>query len=181
MPDSGSRPARSQSDQPVTRPYTMAPGPVPTAPPEVTSVSMPLASVPTPAPPPPISSPPVQSFRLSGDGYPTGTPEYGNGAVPRPAADVPPPGSRASWPLVGEAMRDSTDSIRAAEPQTYEPQTYEPQTYESQTYGSPVGESRTYESRTYGSPAAETHTDSIRLPESHTGDYPRLDEPFTGD
>jgi hypothetical protein len=175
MPDSGSRPARSQSDQPVTRPYTMAPGPVPTAPPEVTSVSMPLASVPTSAPPP-VSSPPVQSFRLSGDGYPTGTPEFGNGAAPRPAADVAPPGSRASWPLVGEAMRDSTDSIRAAEPQTYEPQTYE-----SQTYGSPVGESHTYESRTYGSPAAETHTDSIRLPESHTGDYPRLDEPFTGD
>jgi hypothetical protein len=171
MPDGGSRPARSQSDQPVTRPYTMAPGPVPTAPPEVTSVSMPLASIPAPAPPPPISSPPVQSFRLGGDGYPTGAPEFGNSATPRPAADVPPPGSRASWPLVGEAMRDSTDSIRAAEPQTYE----------SQTYGSPVGESRTYESRTYGSPAAETRTDSIRMPESHTGDYPRLDEPFTGD
>jgi hypothetical protein len=62
-------------------------------------------------------------------------------------------------------MHDTTDA-RPAEPQTY---------------GSPVAESRTFGSRTYGSPAAESHTDSIRLPESHTGDFPRLDEPFTGD
>src|SRR5262249_40368879 len=132
---------------PVTRPYTMAPGPVPTAPPEVTAISVPI-----PTPPAPISSPQVQPFPPYGDDR--DRLEFTDGVGSRPAGDGPPPGSRASWPLAGGATRDST----------------------------PMRDS-TPEPRTYGSPTAEARTETIRMPEPHTGGFPRIDNAssFTAD
>jgi hypothetical protein len=159
VPPPGLTPAYSTSpaasvSSPPTRPYTMAPGPVPTAPPEV----------PIPTSPAPTSGPPSQSFRVNGgDRYPDPRysetqPDFTNGGGARPTADVPPPGSRAAWPLVGEAMRDSSEARRTAEPRPY---------------GSSSASS-------VASSAADARTETIHMPISRPDDFARRDD-ATGD
>jgi hypothetical protein len=122
-------PADDPRITPASRQFTpaAAAAPEPARRPAPPAAPMATPSVPAPAGPPPISSPPSPSYYSNGDRY-TGSraAEFtGQRAAAaeftgsRPAADVPPPGSRASWPLVGDAMRDPAEAHRTAEPRTY--------------------------------------------------------------
>ena len=96
-------------------PPSVAPGQVPAA---LTRPSGPLPSIPGPSPAPPISAPPAQPFRGNGignlDRYTASQSDYANGSPARPAPTVPPPGSRATWPLVGESAPAPAEPPRPA-------------------------------------------------------------------
>ncbi|MDT5034892.1 MAG: hypothetical protein QOE03_77, partial [Micromonosporaceae bacterium] len=99
---------------------TRVPAPAPSV-----SRSRPVAAVPppglSPASPPgvaPYAPPPGMTPPAAPPGLtPAATMSTLDGD--RPAADPPPPGSRVTWPLTGEATRDTGQSHRTAEPRTY--------------------------------------------------------------